>query len=98
MTTRPNETTRISTYDCDHNPQGSQPDQIIRTEAEQTLWDTLTLMNDRERIEYENTSTEHRLKDIRATMRYYRPSKTFGREHGRINGYYYTEPTDNGRV
>lgn len=46
----------------------------------------------------DNQTTEERLTDIRASMRYYRPYKTFGREHGRIDGYYYTEPTDIGRV
>ena len=46
----------------------------------------------------DNQTTEERLESVRASMRYYRPSKTFGREHGRIDGYYYTEPTDTGRV
>jgi transcriptional regulator with AAA-type ATPase domain len=46
----------------------------------------------------DNQTTEQRLTDIRASMRYYRPAQTFGRQHGRINGYYYTEPTDNRRV
>jgi hypothetical protein len=46
----------------------------------------------------DNQTTEQRLTDIRATMRYYRPAQTFGREHGRIEGYYYTEPLDIERV
>jgi hypothetical protein len=46
----------------------------------------------------DNQTTEERLKDIRASMRFFIPKQTFGREHGRIQGYYYTEQIDVGRV
>ena len=46
----------------------------------------------------ENQTTEERLKDIRASMRFFIPRQTFGREHGRISGWYYSEPVDSSRV
>ena len=43
-------------------------------------------------------TTEERLEDIRAEMVDYTPRETFGREYGRISGWYYSEPVDSSRV
>ena len=61
------------------------------------MWEESTSPQDYEE-KYDSRTTEERLTDVRATMRDYRPAETFGRQHGRINGYYYTEPVDIGRV
>ena len=54
--------------------------------------DEVILMTPKEFKAYQNTTTEAKTATARKTMRFYRPYQTAGRGHGRIDGWYCTEP------